>query len=418
MELGAMGVTAALGALAYGFITLAKAEEERRKSLDDHIESMVNLNDELERAETLASGLGSAQIAVDIAYAELEATRAFAEESAVEYKRLRTLGIQQGRLQEGLKEAGRRAIHFKREAAEAEVRMEIAAAKRDAGVLARKKQTIAAEEKAEEARLKRLKDRLKREARVRAAAAERLRTQAIRKRYDSFIAEYEKDRARQARSLAAFKRDWKKIADEEVRLQEAHMWRLYNLREKEEKRKTKQEKDAAKDRGDIKQEEMSKALEWASFGADAVTGILMDAANAQEGHIMEAISMRLKGMALEATGLALFETAKGFAMLFVNPNEATGHFIAAAQFAAFAALYAGGHVATGGHTAISKDEDVQGRMDRQGGRGESPWGGEKRETTIIITLGGREVGRAIHEELEGYKDRLHPNRGNAVVGYR
>lgn len=106
------------------------------------------------------------------------------------------------------------------------------------------------------------------------------------------------------------------------------------------------------------------------------------------------------------------EIAEGVAASVTNPIVAASHFTAAALFAAIAAGEVAGAAGGGGGGGTTPS----GRSAWQD-RGESPWSGEQRETTIIIQLGGREVGRAIHEEYEGYEDRLHPNRTRNRVGY-
>lgn len=105
------------------------------------------------------------------------------------------------------------------------------------------------------------------------------------------------------------------------------------------------------------------------------------------------------------------EVAAGFKELGnMNPPAAAMHFTSAALYAAVAA----GQVAAEARSETGKSKEER---ERRQGRGESPWMEEKRETTFIIQLGGREIGRAFHEEIEKYHDSRNPNRKHDRVGY-
>jgi hypothetical protein len=124
-------------------------------------------------------------------------------------------------------------------------------------------------------------------------------------------------------------------------------------------------------------------------------------------------AVRIAAIVATAAYEAAMEVAQGWKELgFGNPVTAAAHFTAAALFAAVAA----GQVATeaGGGGAGTTSE----REHRQG-RGESPWGEGKRESTIIIQIGrnNTELGRVLHEELEGFHDSRNPNRAHNRVGY-
>jgi hypothetical protein len=115
-------------------------------------------------------------------------------------------------------------------------------------------------------------------------------------------------------------------------------------------------------------------------------------------------AVRIAAIIATAAYEAAMMVAKGWEEISKgNPVTAAAAFTSAALYAAVAA----GQVVTeaSGGGAASADD----RSSFQGS-GESPWAEEKRETTIIVQLGGREAGRAVYEALEGYNDSRNPNR--------
>jgi len=107
------------------------------------------------------------------------------------------------------------------------------------------------------------------------------------------------------------------------------------------------------------------------------------------------------------------EIAEGVATSVTQPWVAASHYAAAGLFAAIAA----GDVAAAMSSGGGGGGGVIAPSDRAGMQGASPWDTEKRETTIIIQLGDREIRRVVYDAYEGHKDDLNPNRKRKVVGY-
>lgn len=170
----------------------------------------------------------------------------------------------------------------------------------------------------------------------------------------------------------------------------------------------------------IRKQEKEDQLALDRETEDAKNSIMMDGIDIFEeiGSLMassEEANTAVKVAAIMArAGWRMYEEiAEGVATSVTQPWVAASHFAAAGLFAALAA----GDVAAamsggggGGGASSSNRAALQGEREPLDTT-------EERQTTIVVNLGGKEVGRAIFDAYEGHKDDLNPNRGRKVVGY-
>ena len=187
------------------------------------------------------------------------------------------------------------------------------------------------------------------------------------------------------------KRLQQEINDEEVKQQEDHMWRLIALKEKEEDAKRELERET-REAGEAARAETTMN----AIGLFEELGTMMAASEEQR------TAIKIIAIIAEAAYQSAMEIAKGVASI-ETPWIAAAHFTAAALFAAIAAGNVAAAASGGGVASAGSRSSFQ--------SGSSAAAREvKREYTIIVNLGGKEAGRAVHDVLEGFEDEMHPNR--------
>jgi len=350
MEMAVMGVTAVLGGMAYAFLQVDKRAKAAAEELRKHRKALSELNEKLLEAELLASGLTSAEVSFEMAYAEYQAVETFAEEARKKVEELKQR-VKEGKdfTADELEEAIDRRSYWNRQLLESEKKAELAQAKVDAGRLAKRREQI------------------KREAELEKKRAEALKK--ARKKSDpySMSSEYMDEH------VIAFKKEQerlKKEADQIIKAQVSWEQRrirvMLALKEKEEKEKT-----AIAEREARLRERMVDKTIRNSISLFEEMGSLF-AANEEQRK-----AVRIAAIIATAAYEAAMEVAAGFANI-ERPWVAAAHFTAAALYGAVAA----GKVAAEASSGSGRGS-VDERSSRQGGRGENPWGGEKKETTII-----------------------------------
>jgi len=171
---------------------------------------------------------------------------------------------------------------------------------------------------------------------------------------------------------------------------------------------------------EIREQEQEKKLALERETEDAKNDIMMDGIDIFEelGSLMASseeanTAVRVAAIMARAGWRMYEEIAEGVATSVTQPWVAASHFTAAALFGALAAGDVAAAVSGGGGGGGASSSS---RAGLQGER-EPLDTTEERTTTIVVNLGGKEVGRAVYDAYEGHKDDLNPNRKKKVVGY-